>query len=209
MAALSLRILGADSLKRLVLANSTTISLIRHGKPTLSLGQAIRGTQVKQFFAGYDAAGIRADSVPAPATIACFRQAQTVYTSDLRRAVQSAQKLAPNKTIRQNPLFREIDCWSNFPIPLKLSALSWLVLTRYAWPLGYGTPAETLAIAKKRAQQAAQLLTQAAEEAGPVALVAHGGINTLIARELRRMDWQGPRQPQLSHWGCSTYCHSV
>jgi broad specificity phosphatase PhoE len=41
---------------------------------------------------------------------------------------------------------------------------------------------------------------------GSVVLVAHGGINRLIAKELRRRGWRGPRMPQSQHWGCTTYC---
>lgn len=39
-----------------------------------------------------------------------------------------------------------------------------------------------------------------------IVLVAHGGINKLIAKELRLRGWQGPRLPQSQHWGCTTYC---
>ena len=39
-----------------------------------------------------------------------------------------------------------------------------------------------------------------------IVLVAHGGINRLIAKELRSRGWQGPRLPRSQHWGCTTYC---
>ena len=39
-----------------------------------------------------------------------------------------------------------------------------------------------------------------------IVLVAHGGINKLIAKELRSRGWQGPRLPRSQHWGCTTYC---
>ena len=39
-----------------------------------------------------------------------------------------------------------------------------------------------------------------------IVLVAHGGINKMIAKELRSRGWQGPRLPRSQHWGCTTYC---
>ena len=42
--------------------------------------------------------------------------------------------------------------------------------------------------------------------ADSIVLVAHGGINKLIAKELRYRGWQGPRLPRSRHWGCTTYC---
>ncbi|MGB3766021.1 MAG: histidine phosphatase family protein [Phormidesmis sp.] len=39
-----------------------------------------------------------------------------------------------------------------------------------------------------------------------IVLVAHGGINKLIAKELRLRGWRGPRLPRSRHWGCTTYC---
>ena len=55
-----------------------------------------------------------------------------------------------------------------------------------------------------RAQDCAQELAQKARD-GHIVLVGHGGMNTLIARALIAMGWDGPEQPKLKHWGATSY----
>ena len=180
------------------------ITLIRHGRPTVSLTERVAGTQLRAVIVRYDQAGIAADTWPQAEAIAQVQNAQTVFTSDLVRTLESAQKLGCSTPQPPDSAFREVDCWWDFPISWPIPAWCWIVPIRLLWPWTKMAVAETPAIAQARAARAAQKLFQHTD-AGPVVLVGHGGINTLIAQELKKLGWQGPLQPSLKHWGASTY----
>ena len=129
-----------------------------------------------------------------------------------------------------------VDFPNRFPKRFQLSAITWTVMALALWRLGYGTRCESFAIAKQRAYAAVDLLEQQMDQLiehslleplsytedrsdwlrteqtirlikpRSIVLVAHGGINRLIANELRLRGWQGPRLPRSQHWGCTTYC---
>ena len=65
--------------------------------------------------------------------------------------------------------------------------------------------AESPNAVRQRAKQGAELLIRNHELHGAVVLVAHGGINTFIAKELRILGWQGSRNINNQHWGCTEY----
>jgi broad specificity phosphatase PhoE len=181
-----------------------TITLIRHGKPTVSLRERIRAQDFRAFIERYEAAGIENTSLPSEAAKVKVAEAQAVLTSDRARAIDSARILAPQAQLEVDPLFRETDSWMVVPLPLRLSALQWAFVSRLLWFAGWARGCESLAAAKHRAHQAAQRLI-ARSHCGSVVLVAHGGINKLIAKELLKLGWTGPRSPDFRHWGHSTY----
>ncbi len=181
-----------------------TITLIRHGRPTVSLKTWVPGNRLRQFVDRYNQAEIAPDSFPKDRAIARIQESRWVFTSDLPRTIGSAQKLGCSQPHPPDSDFREVDCWWDMPVPWCLPAWSWIVLIRLIWPFNLITVPETPAIAQNRAARAAQKLIYHSQS-GPVVLVGHGGMNTLIARELKRLGWQGANQPSLRHWGESTY----
>ena len=104
-----------------------------------------------------------------------------------------------------DPRFREIEFPVDFPRHLRFSALTWSAIALTLWRLGYSARSESFGRAKQRARVAADLLERQTNAVESVVLVAHGGINRLIAKELRRRGWRGPRLPRSWHWGCTTY----
>ena len=58
---------------------------------------------------------------------------------------------------------------------------------------------------RARAATAARLLQERGVHDDVVALVGHGMMNILIARELRAAGWRGPRMPSRRHWGFGIY----
>lgn len=181
------------------------IYLVRHGKPTVSIKEKVRGNQFLDFVKRYDAAGIASESIPPENLIAVVQNANTVFTSNLNRTIHSARILQPQVQPTSNSIFREINCWRNFSTNIKLSALGWAIISRLLWESKIPPIAESPVATGHRAKQAAELLIQEYHNNGSVVLIAHGGINTFIAKELRLSGWQGSRNLNNQHWGCTEY----
>lgn len=196
-----------------------SISLIRHGPPAVSLRQRVRGHQFRQFVERYDAAKIERLAEPTAAAQRVMAQADVVFASNLPRALHTAELLGMPMQPVVDPRFREIEFPVDFPRYFRFSALIWSAIAIALWRLGYSSSrSESLTQTRQRARLATDLLEgQCGDErdgliqsqrefSTSVVLVAHGGINRLIAKELRSRGWRGPRFPHSRHWGCTTYC---
>ena len=186
-----------------------SITLIRHGPPAVSLTQRVRGHQFRQFIERYDAAKLSRRAVPPSSARQAIAQADWVFASHRPRARHTAEMLGISTPHRVDAQFREIEFPVDFPWPFRLTALTWTVIALSLWRLGYSVRCESFWRAKQRAKDAAEQLEQQltqSDQNGSVVLVAHGGINRLIAKELRQRGWKGPRIPYSWHWGCTTYC---
>lgn len=186
-------------------ATSQRITLIRHGPPAVSLRQPLRGHQFRRFVERYDAAKIAQRARPPGAVRRVMAQADRVFASNRPRALHTAELLGVPVAPVVDPQFREVEFPVDFSRHVRLSALTWSVIALVLWRLGYSSHGETLAGSRARARAAADLLENQSQM-GAVVLVAHCGINGLIADELRRRGWRGPRLPHSGHWGCTTYC---
>ncbi|MBE9169174.1 histidine phosphatase family protein [Pleurocapsales cyanobacterium LEGE 06147] len=184
---------------------SACIVLVRHGKPTILPQEWISGRELPQFANRYQAAGILSSSLPPENVRTLARSAKMVFTSDIFRAVHSAQILEPTVTPVSNSIFREIEFWFEFPSNLRLPAQIWIILARLLWDFGYSHHSQSQVDAKEQAKKAAVFLEQQSCEAGSVVLVGHGITNLFIARELKKLGWRGPRIPNMAHWGCTIY----
>lgn len=201
----------------------------------MSIFQRVPGHQFRQFIERYDAAKIHRRAQPPRRVQQVVAQADLVLASHRPRATHTAELLGAPALALIDPHFREIEFPVDFsrrvPKRFRFSALTWTILALVLWRLGYGTRCESFAIAKQRAQVAVDLLERAlgfnanrqdsnidqlnssqlleppATLGTPhsIVLVAHGGINRLIAKELRDRGWKGPRLPRSQHWGCTTY----
>ncbi len=187
-----------------------SITLIRHGPPAVSVRQKVRGHQFRQFVERYDAAKIAQRALPPLAVRQVVSRADFVFTSSRPRAMHTAELLGVVVPAVIDPQFREIEFPVDFPRYLRFSALVWSMIALILWRMGYSSRSESLVRARARACAAVDLLEGQSqgqfEGAGSVVLVAHAGINRLIAKELRKRGWHGPRMPRSQHWGCTTYC---
>ncbi|MEM8777462.1 MAG: phosphoglycerate mutase family protein, partial [Cyanobacteria bacterium P01_G01_bin.49] len=128
-----------------------------------------------------------------------------IFTSNLNRTIHSATILQPQVKPINNAIFREINCWRDFSTKIEIPALSWAILCQILWRLKIPPIAESTNAVEQRAKQAAEILIQNHQLYGSIVLVAHGGINTFIAKELRLLGWQGSRNINNKHWGCTKY----
>ena len=180
------------------------ITLARHGKPDLHLDSWVAPMQMADWLRHYDQAGISPGAVPADAR-AQAAAAHLVASSTLPRSLQSAQQLAPGREVFSDELF----CEAELPYPHwlypRLPPMAWSAMFRLAWFYGFSAHAEPLPQTRWRAHQAALRLVELAAENDSVFLVGHGIMTTLIARELIRLGWSGPRRPISGYWQCSVY----
>ena len=116
----------------------------------------------------------------------------TVFTSKLHRAKTTARNLLGNGFVYQaNPIFNETKPGTvNIPL-LYLPKPIWSGLNRVFWMMGSKpkSTTENRAMAHRRAISAAQFLEKKASENGKVLLVAHGYLNHMLRRQLKKQAW--------------------
>ena len=166
------------------------IVLVRHGHSAhIERPGWIDAHGVHRWREGYDAAGILPESAPPNELIAETARAACVVTSDLARAVASAERLAPGRATRVSPLLREmmleLPSWVRTRLPLAV----WEVCIHLHWKMqerqGRIATEEDLG----RAAQAVALLEEVARESSPVVVVTHGAFRRLLDLQLIANGW--------------------
>ncbi len=175
------------------------IILVRHGKPTYDLRTKVAPKSLKNLAEAYDSAGIENASHPSAELCQLIQSSSKIFTSDLPRSVESAARLS-QKPSTSSPLFREIPVPYAIPYPFPLRAISWAVIGRILWYLGYTGGIESRTQARNRATQAARQLITHANDKGPVALIGHGVMNMFIAKSLTQHGWHSPKKMTPHHW---------
>ena len=147
---------------------------------------------IEAWRARYDAAGIAPDSLPPTDVLERIATADRVLSSDLPRAVESAARLYPGKTIESSPLLREV--------PLAIPTLGgvrapfalWAAVISVGWSVdilrGQDCPPEHEA----RVRDAMDWCERKRLEAGDgatLAVVTHGVMRRLLATRLAERGW--------------------
>src|SRR6476620_3098650 len=137
------------------------IVLVRHGHSahTDSPGW-IDVAGVYRWRESYDAAGILPQSSPPAALVAATAEADCILTSDLARALASAERLAPGRTARVSPLLREMELeiprWVRARWPLAV----WEVCIHLHWLMQERRGAIAAPAELKRAEDAVSFLEE-------------------------------------------------
>ena len=181
------------------------IILVRHGRPAWDFRTPICGRDFGEWRRGEDEAPLDLSARPSPALEQVIRAATCVFASPLRRSRESAALLAPGASHVVATEFREADLPCGFRFGLRLRPELWGLLARSAWFCGWSAGVDSFRTVRARAATAARLLQERGAHDVVVALVGHGMMNILIARELRAAGWRGPRMPSRRHWGFGIY----
>ncbi|KEZ51597.1 histidine phosphatase family protein [Metabacillus indicus] len=186
------------------------ISLIRHGKSQCIDNEPMMICSFKNWVQKYDDDGVFEEDEYPSESIKIISKVRFVFTSDLKRSIQSAHILSSNSHIISDPVFREAElpCTKKKLCGLKLSPTTWTIILRILWVFGYSKNCESYKCAKNRARMGAEVLIKHAEEHHHAALVGHGFFNMMIAKELRGKGWTGKRKTDTNHWKCTTYTFS-
>ncbi len=180
------------------------IILVRHGKPSFDLRTKVSPKALAESLAAYDLAGIENDSHPSSELCELIQESSMIFTSDLKRSLQSAARLS-TKAKTSSPIFREIPVPSYLPYPFPLRAITWAVLGRILWYLGYSGKIETRTEARLRANKAAQQLIKHTNDDGAVVLIGHGLMNMFIAKSLQQQGWHSPSPTTRQHWSWAEF----
>lgn len=136
--------------------------------------------EMDQWFAAYDAAEVEQGRVDLGGI-----EWDLCFTSDMVRAVRTAELIYDGKTVRTE-LLRELERPA-FRTRLKLPFLMWAVLVRIRWKV------ESSWRRQIRQRVSAILAEIMACGDANVLIVGHGGIMIYLADELRQRGFQGPR----------------
>ena len=153
--------------------------------------------------ASYDAAGLDPASPPPPRLLETAAGVGLFLSSNRPRSYQSALRLACGLPVVR---LRELDevPLPHLPIPmLELPTEVWVMLTRISHVAGYAGDAESIDMARARSRSAAVRIAEYASSNRKIAVVAHGTINWLIGRNLKRLGWRVERRGATGgywHW---------
>jgi broad specificity phosphatase PhoE len=180
----------------------------RHGRPNLSRDVRISAREYGGWWSQYDASGLHPDETPPQSLIAIAGKAKTVLSSTLPRAIETARDVTRGaREVPADPIYVEA------PLPpppapsfIKLSPGTWGVISRTFWFFGYAPAGvENHAEAWKRVDRIVERLADRAEE-GDVLLCAHGYLNWMIDRRLRRAGWRrAGREGGNHYWSWRIY----
>lgn len=178
------------------------VILARHGEPALSRRVLLNASGYRDWWARYEAGGLKPGQTPPPALIAMAAKAGSVLSSTRERSRQSADAIAPGRAFAADALFIEAPLPSPpFPDWFRLSPRWWGVLSRIWWRVfNYHDGQESRAQAKARARRAAAALTALAEGGEDVVLIAHGYFNFMIGRALVARGWRRTLDQGFQYW---------
>ncbi len=183
------------------------ITLIRHGKPH-GIDPGWRSSA--GFASWLQVEGDRGIDLDDSSVGQALSSKWRVYCSDLRRAIDSASHLTDPEIVCADPMFREAGLGAlTAPGFIRLPIGAWTVLVRLAWFLRIVDGPESLEQARRRALIAAARLDADARKYRQVVVVGHGLFNGMVAAELRRLGWTGPRRPGHRYWESTTYAYEV
>jgi broad specificity phosphatase PhoE len=188
-------------------SDTTRIILIRHGQPRIALSPRTSHAGFRTYIDTYEEAGLDPQSAPPAELSDLVKELGEVFTSARPRASESAKLLAPHADLVIDPLFAEAPLASPKIPLLKMTVQKWAVVSRVLWHAGFHPGIENYARSNKRARDAANILMTRAKKDGAAALVAHGYLNFLIGRELKRRGWRQTGAHRAKYWNAVIYEH--
>jgi len=184
------------------------IVLLRHGKPEVENSGDLSAAGFGQWITAYNEAGIDIDHAPPRQALAQAKACSVVVCSHLPRSIESAWALGVTNIEVQDALFRECDMpYADWHYP-RLSVPGWSSVFRILQLMGYSSNAESFREARQRAYSCALRLSALAANYESVLFVGHGLLNWLLAGNLLRMGWVGPRSIGRRYWDYGVYGHN-
>ncbi|WP_236621585.1 phosphoglycerate mutase family protein [Asticcacaulis benevestitus] len=185
------------------------ITLVRHGEPALSRRVKLDWRGYIEWWKKYDEAGLLEGQTP-PALLHDYaRDARYIYSSTLRRSIETAQAICGDRAFTSLPELIEAPLPPpHLPSFIKLTpnSYSWGFWARVCWwYLNIHGDTEGREPAKIRARKMAQFLYEKASEGGDVLVLAHGFFNLMISIELKKMGYIKTLEQGFKYWGCRRY----
>jgi len=163
------------------------VGLVRHFEVECqlpSIGRLMNPCQFQQWLHEYEMSDIK-DGKVEPSVIAW----EKCYSSDLPRAVKTAQKMYSNQIIETKAL-REIVICPPTNRNLKLPVLLWLMLGRIAWMLSHKSQVESKLMFEERVKYILKEIILKDDK--DVLIVSHGFLMMFLRKELLKRGFKGP-----------------
>ena len=181
------------------------IVMLRHGKPVIPSLRKLSASAFSDWVHEYNAAGLCPTSQPPEYALKCADGCNAVVCSALPRSIESAKAFTNKSIVLSDPIFNEAGLPAANWQAIKLSPKIWAVVFRILWLLGYSRYSESYKDARSRVSEAVEKLSELARRYDSVLFVGHGVYNRILANELRRHGWLGPKNPGSSHWAFGVY----
>lgn len=181
-------------------AGKDVIIIVRHGKPALSRKQKMDWRGYRSWWKDYDAGGL-AETQKIPKRVTRLAKlADVIISSPLRRAVESAERLAGRVPDKVWPELTEAALPSPKLGPLKLRPKTWGTYARIVWYWGWSDGMENHTVARARAETVCDKLDIEAAGGKMVLITAHGWFNRMVKGSLKKRGWKCVSQNGDLHW---------
>ena len=180
---------------------SGRIITVRHGRPNLARDMKITAREYGDWWARYDESGLHPDERPPASLLRIADGVENVFSSTLPRAIETARwVIGEARTAPADVMFVEAPLPPP-PVPfVKLKPGTWGVISRSFWFWGYAPKGvENHRATWRRVHSIADRLAEAAKD-GDVLLCAHGYLNWMIDRRLRRNGWRLAERDGGNHY---------
>jgi broad specificity phosphatase PhoE len=180
------------------------IIIARHGKPDCDRRQRLDWRAYVDWWAGYERSGLEPDQAPPAALLAEAARADAFYSSNIRRAIETARAVAGGKPVTEDAVFAE----APLPPPRiwgKRRPRHWGVLARISWWLGNAYGEETRQEAEQRARRERGDRRFSALRGETVVLLAHGWFNRMMRPVLKRQGWVETANHGDRYWAFRRY----
>lgn len=163
---------------------SMRIGLIRHFEVLHPHKAFMSSYEFSEWVRGYDNAQIQKIPIEMGGV-----EWQICYTSDIKRAVETAKMVYEGEII-ESELLRELSISPVFNTKVKLPYIIWMMLGRFAGLLGHKSQVDIHTNTKKRVSGfISNILSQ---KESNILIVSHGGIMWYIKNELLSIGFDGP-----------------
>jgi broad specificity phosphatase PhoE len=174
------------------------IYLVRHGEPVVDHSQKANLLGYAKWLRSYYHASIKIDQEKAANIARRVGGKSKYFSSDLKRAIQTAAAVTQGAEVAKEKLFREMEL-PLVALPIRAKCSHWLALSRMLWFCGIGSRGESFQQAKARMRRAVARLVEEAKRQD-VVVFGHGLMNYFIAKELKRSGWQGSIPSKIKYW---------
>ena len=182
------------------------IVLVRHGP---SVHAETRGSfdrdDVRQWLDAYDAAGIQPTCQPPAPLVRVAVDAEWILSSDLPRAVSSAERLAGDRPVSTSHLLRE----TALPIPrwpTRIPLRAWWTVIHLGWMIQVSRGIDMSEEDRRRAVAAVDWVGGMAAGKGTALAVTHGVFRRIMAQQLLASGWKSDgRVGGYSHWSAWSF----
>lgn len=182
-----------------------TIILVRHGKPALSRKVRLTWRGYREWWKQYDAGGLKLEQKIPVKVKALGEAADTVISSPLRRAVESAELLRDKSPDKIWDNLIEAALPPPHLGPLKFRPKTWGTWSRICWYVGWSDGMESHGEARRRAEAISERLGEEAVDGKLVLVTAHGWFNRMIKGSLVKRGWKCTSQNGDLHWNFRSF----